>query len=180
MMSSIRSESKNDAGDRGSSSEVAALREALGPILRITDDSVIERLLDLGVTHETVADIFMAPLVEVAWADGRLDAHEATMLLAVGERAGLDHERVSARVIEPRNASASTQPDLLGWKAYIHMLSKVVDGQAIASHAGAVLGQARSVARAGGGLLGLGEQVSIREQQVLEDLERTFAVLSPR
>ena len=54
-----------------------ATREALAQALGITRSAVLQELTELGVSAETVAALFTVPLVEVAWADGTLDAKGA-------------------------------------------------------------------------------------------------------
>ena len=59
----------------------AATREALATASGITTPEVLDRLLALGIKAETVAALSIVPLVEVAWADGSLDARERRAIL---------------------------------------------------------------------------------------------------
>src|SRR5687768_16926045 len=61
-------------------------REALAKASGITKPAVLEKLMELGIRAETVAALSIVPLVEVAWADGELDAKERR---AVVDRAGV-------------------------------------------------------------------------------------------
>jgi hypothetical protein len=49
-------------------------RESLRATTGITDAAVLDRLIALRVNGETMAAFALYPLVEVAWADGKLDA----------------------------------------------------------------------------------------------------------
>ena len=60
---------------------VETTREALAKASGITRPAVLDKLVALGIRAETVTALFMVPLVEVAWADGTLDAKERRALL---------------------------------------------------------------------------------------------------
>ena len=51
-----------------------ASREALSKASGITQPEVLDRLLRLGIQAHTLAALSIVPLIEVAWADGALDA----------------------------------------------------------------------------------------------------------
>src|SRR5437660_9372790 len=74
-----------------------ATREALGEASGITKPAILEKLMELGVRAETVAALSIVPLVEVAWADGALDAKERR---AVVERAGVDRDSTAGALLE--------------------------------------------------------------------------------
>ena len=52
--------------------------------LRQADSSgtLVARLVEIGIRSDTLAALCLIPLVEVAWADGRLDPPEREALLA--------------------------------------------------------------------------------------------------
>ena len=59
----------------------ATTREALAKASGINAPEVLDKLLALGIKAETVAALSIVPLVEVAWADGSLDARERQVIL---------------------------------------------------------------------------------------------------
>ena len=60
---------------------VETTREALAKASGITRPAVLDKLVALGIRAETVTALFMVPLVEVAWAEGTLDAKERRAIL---------------------------------------------------------------------------------------------------
>src|SRR5713226_8693532 len=56
--------------------EGQARREALAAASGIRDEGVLDKLVSLGLGAETLAVLSLVPLVEVAWADGTIDAKE--------------------------------------------------------------------------------------------------------
>ena len=57
---------------------------ALGQKLQVQNPELLQRLRDLGVTLDTAAALFLAPLVQVAWAGGSVtkSEHDAVLRLA--------------------------------------------------------------------------------------------------
>ena len=60
---------------------VQDIAEALAAKLSVDDAELLRRVADLGLDHETGAAILLAPLVQVAWAEGNVtDAERAVVL----------------------------------------------------------------------------------------------------
>ena len=149
---------------------VEGLREASG----IEDAAILRRLSGLGIRAETLAALTLIPLVEVAWADARLQRREREAVLSGAESTGILEGSPSHGLLrlwlDERPA-----PDLaLAWREFIGALC----GQLSADERGRLranlVGRARRVAEAAGGFLGLTSPVSHLEREVLEDLERAF------
>ncbi|PYM24330.1 MAG: hypothetical protein DMD78_09185 [Candidatus Rokuibacteriota bacterium] len=66
-----------------------ANREALAKASGISNPAVLDKLLELGIRAETVAALSLVPLVEVAWADGKLDPKERQAILDHLPNAGI-------------------------------------------------------------------------------------------
>jgi uncharacterized membrane protein YkoI len=72
-----------------------ATHDALAAASGITDAAVLAQLAAVDLNSETMAALALVPLVEVAWADGTLDAKERSALLAAAEDAGLSQDSAS-------------------------------------------------------------------------------------
>src|SRR3990172_5808857 len=82
-------------------------REKLKAATGITNPVVLERLIALQVRGETMAAFWLYPLVEVAWADGKLDRKERDAILeAAGAGGGgrrVRHRKgLGGRAADPR------------------------------------------------------------------------------
>jgi uncharacterized tellurite resistance protein B-like protein len=142
----------------------------------IEDPTVLERLLRLGLSTETVAALSLTPLIEVAWADGKVDKKERAAVLAAAEQYGLERSDISYLLLEGRLAERPA-PELLDtWKTYVRMLARALDKEIVATLRGEMMARARQVAEASGGLLGLGSKISSRELAKLDELEQSFPV----
>jgi hypothetical protein len=72
----------------------------------------------------------------------------------------------------------TTQPaaDLLAtWQDYIRAFCETVSAEAKANLESQVMGRAKSIASATGGILGLGNKISASEQNTLDELAAAFA-----
>jgi hypothetical protein len=154
--------------------EEESAREALMGASGIEDATLISRIAGLGIRAETLAALTLIPLVEVAWADGKMEEKEKQAVLEGAESTGIEKDSPSHGLLriwlEDRPAPDLTQL----WREFIAALCKELSGEERNQLADNVLGRARAVAEAAGGVLGLGSKVSGEEAAVLSELERTF------
>ena len=73
--------------ERAAFQEVA---EALADKLRVDDPELLRRVAELGLTRETGAAILLAPLVQVAWAEGEVTDRERAVVFDVAARRGIE------------------------------------------------------------------------------------------
>ena len=69
--------------------EIAA---ALADKLHVDDPQLLDRIVALGVTRDTAAAFLLAPLVEVAWADGNVGAEEYETIVRLASARGVPHD----------------------------------------------------------------------------------------
>ena len=147
-------------------------REALAKASGITKPAVLEKLMELGIRAETVAALSIVPLVEVAWADGELDAKERR---AIVDRAGVARGSAEGALLE---AWLDRRPDpklLTAWTHLVQGMCEHLDADGAARLKTGLLERAAAVAAASGGLLGVGSKVSRSEAAMLAKLEAAFA-----
>ncbi|MBW2229457.1 MAG: hypothetical protein JRG92_10680 [Deltaproteobacteria bacterium] len=150
-------------------------REMVAAVWGISDDAVLGKLVDLGLTSDTVAAISLTPLVAVAWADGKLDKKERAAVLEAAREYGLEPGDVSYLLLEGRLAERP-DPELMDtWRNYIRMMSKILDTESLCTLRGELIARARQVAEASGGILGLGSKISKSELALLDELEQAFS-----
>ena len=148
----------------------ARLADASG----ITDRALLARLAGEGVRAETLAALMLIPLVQVGWADGKMDARERAAILSGAESTGIDPKSPSYRLLrlwlEDRPA-----PDLMQlWGEFIGALCEQLTDHERQRLRRNLLGRARSVTESARALLGLVDPVSREEARVLEELARAF------
>jgi hypothetical protein len=65
------------------------IAKALAEKLQVDDPQLLDRIANLGVTLETGAAFILAPLVEIAWADGHVSDAEHATILRLAENRGV-------------------------------------------------------------------------------------------
>jgi hypothetical protein len=63
---------------------------ALRDKLQIDNPDLLMKARELGVTIETAAAFFLAPLVQVAWADGKVSHKEHEAVVKIAQQRGLE------------------------------------------------------------------------------------------
>jgi hypothetical protein len=151
-----------------------ATRKGLADISGIDDAAVLAKLADLDIEVDTWAAISLIPLVEVAWADGKIDEEERRAVLSGAEANGIFRGSPSHELLESWLARRPDAHLLEVWGEYIvGLCANLGDGEKAAVKE-KVVGRAREVAKAAGGFLGLGAKVSAEEEVVLTQLEKAF------
>jgi len=157
-----------------SEKERAAAREELSGASGISDTKILDALLDVEVSASGLTAFALVPLVEVAWADGKLDGNERASILDAAEKQGV-LAGSDARELLEHWLDSPTAPSLLrAWIEYTKELCTEFGQKRKDALCKEVIGRARAVAESAGGLLGIGA-ISSDEQEVLRLLEAAFA-----
>jgi predicted RND superfamily exporter protein/CRP-like cAMP-binding protein len=137
------------------------------------DPSLVDELTQLGVGAETLIALTLIPLVEVAWADGRLEESERRAVLAGAEACGIDPDSPSAALLRAWLDQPPEAELLALWRRLIRTICASLSYEARARLEAAIVGRARDVAESAGGVLGFGS-VSDDEERVLATLGAAF------
>ncbi len=151
-------------------------REALAKVSGIESDEILAKLCALGVDADTWTAVSIAPLVEVAWADGKIDEPERRAVLAGAKANGITSDSPGYQLLE---SWLEHRPDgrlLEVWGTFIVGLCAELGEEERESLKQQILGRARSVAEATGGFLGLIKKVSNEEEIILAELAKAFEV----
>lgn len=159
-------------------------RERLGEGLAasgIDDDVVLQALLAMGVEPEVLPALPLAPLLQVAWADGEVQAAERTLLVEAAQSQGL---RVGSAAYEVFMGFLSTEPSPEFYGAastYVRAMLAAM-GASDAEVARSDLGElARRVAGAHGKMLGMfGSGISDEERRALDRVTEQLASSHPQ
>ena len=154
----------------------AAARQAMAGSSGISDEAVLDRLIDEGLTPASVAAVALAPLVAVAWADRKLEEKERQAVLAEAAKSGLTADTAGYELLESWLREAPPPSLLAAWREYAGALASSMDANARRELREALVGRAKAVATAaGGGFAGFGSKVSDAEQAVLRSVEDALA-----
>ena len=149
-------------------------KTALADASGIADEELLGQLNELDVSAETLAALSLVPLIAVAWADRKLDDKERQAVLDAARQQGVEEEHPAYGLLERWLKQKPDAKLMAAWKGHVAALSQTLSEPARNTLKQDLLGRARAVAEAAGGLLGFGNKVSTVEQAVLDDLEKAF------
>jgi len=150
-----------------------ASREALAKASGISNQVILDTLINLGIRPEVVGALSVVPLVEVAWADGTLDAREKQAILDRAEKSGTAPDSVDHDLLRSW-LDHKPEPKLLtAWTEMIRGVGEHMSPQEIESLRKGLIERAQAVARASGGVFGMGS-MSAAEEDMIGRLESAF------
>jgi hypothetical protein len=141
----------------------------------ISDVDLLDELAAAGATAESLAAISLAPLVLVAWADGKMGAEEREQILKTAKDEGIASDSPAAMLLghwltaKPKRELEST------WKHYIVAVMRQMGVESQTVLRTEIIGRARAVANASGGILGFGK-ISADEKRVIAELEEALTI----
>lgn len=141
----------------------------------ITNDKLIHKMMEMGITSEIWSLMSLVPLVEVAWASGTVETAEREILLQVARENGLQQDTAAYDMLSQWVREKPDHRWLSTWKEYIQEMVSSINGDEVGRLKSALLSTARKIAQADGGFLGLGSKIADNEKQVLRDLESLFS-----
>ena len=150
---------------------VAALAEASG----LHDEAILSSLVEKSIDASTFAAFSLVPLIEVAWADRKLEQKERDALVKAAEEGGVAAGTPAHDLLESWLSNPPPSSLLVAWENFTAGLCESLDDDGKAKLRESVLGRARAVADAAGGFLGLTSSISDVEQEMLDRLARAFS-----
>ena len=160
--------------ERGKVEEIA---EALAVKLQIDDPALLRRIMALGVTLDTGPAFLLAPLVQVAWAEGDVTDREREKVLLIATERGIDPSSPAYTQLQAwlrkRPADAIFDTAVEAIKTGLSVLTPAERADRIKR----IVDACRAVASASGGLgrlLGLGTGVSSEEESILDAMAATL------
>lgn len=151
---------------------VDELGRRLGEKLKVEDPALLDRIIAQGITQETGPAFLLAPLVQIAWAEGNVTPEERDEILKIARQRGIEDGSPShAQLLEwlaKRPSNALFEASEMSIKLGLSVLPPTERDARIRE----IVSQCRRVAAASGRrglawLLGLSDSVSQQEEIVL-------------
>ena len=146
--------------------ERAELKQAAG----VADDHVVAELQASGYDRETVKVLHLAPLLQVAWADGKISKEERLHILEAARLHGVEPDSRAHRRLESwlahRPSDSVFRKSLRAVRAVLHAM----EPEQKHTRKLGLLSLCRKVASASGGFFGLGSKISAAERAMLAEI----------
>jgi tellurite resistance protein len=146
--------------------EEAARLRSLSEKTGIVDQGILGELRALGYTEDTLKLLYLAPLVQVAWADGQLSDRERDLILEAARSRGIDADSSAGRQLKEWLAS---RPSEQMFAKTMHVIGALLEARPAAERETTerdLLSYASAIADASGGILGFGK-VSAEERELI-------------
>jgi hypothetical protein len=148
--------------------------QSLSEVTGIKDEDVLQKLVELNIRPEIAASIALLPLIEVAWADGKVDEKEKAAVLEAASDSFVSKKSPDFTLLEQWLKHKPGPKIMDAWGHYIEGLCGELTAHQKKTLKSDLIGHAKKIAKAAGGFLGLGKKISDAEQQVIEKLESAF------
>jgi hypothetical protein len=145
-------------------------RKAISEISGVTAQKNLDRMMELGITPETAAMLALVPLIEVAWADGRMDVEERKAILDLVSQGGLTRGSPNYELLDHWLARKPAPELLEAWTHYVEGLCEQMTAEERDRFEQWVLDRTRTIAESVGGFLGLTSPISEAERQMIQKL----------
>ena len=149
-------------------------RSQMAALSGVQDPVVLDQLLEQGVTPVTFAALALAPLVAVAWADGRLEDKEKNAVLQEAASSGLQAGSAEYDLLDDWLGNKPPASLMITWSGYASAISAALSADQRREFRDGFLRRANAVANAAGGFAGRGKQ-SPEEQRVLDSISSALS-----
>lgn len=150
-------------------------REELRKTTGISNNEVLDRLAAVNAKGELLLVFRLYPLVEIAWADGKIDPKEAKAVIDAAVKFGIPPTSAALKTLEEWLDRGPTPDGRAAWFAFAGELRKSLNEVELKTFKHDLLEGAKAVAKASGGFLGIGFDVSPAEKKVLDKVADALA-----
>ncbi len=133
--------------------ELKNLAEATG----VVDQDVLEALQDLGYSPDTVMLLYLAPLVQVAWAEGGVSDEERESILEIAKARGITKETTAYRKLSGWLDQAPPEEFYKNTLRAVHYLIESLPEDHRQSTRQDLVEYCTKIAEISGGILGFGK-----------------------
>ncbi|PQO27993.1 hypothetical protein C5Y96_16580 [Blastopirellula marina] len=149
--------------------------EELSKAIGIEDKSLIQSLMDLGITPHSMAALTMYPMVCVAYADGVLNLEERDLIMKMANEWNMKPGDAGFEVLNHWLVEGPTEDGFAVWKKYIQTVMTQMTPQQIADLKLSIMNRSHAVATVVGDVLGrFGNRTNKAEDARLAEIESVF------
>ena len=140
----------------------------------ISDEHLIDELTKAGFGADAARALVFVPLIQMAWADGRVQDEERQMIEKLAQQRAIEPDSEAMGLITRWMSAEPRDEKYLQAKT---LLEPMVDEINRAGHPELgtwILSAAEKVAEATGGLFGFGAKISKEEKELMKEISARF------
>lgn len=146
----------------------------LAAAIGIADELTLKAVTKVEAGVQVLAAMALLPMVEVAWCDGDVSPPEREAILKAAVEMEITVDSAAYKLLKGWLENKPALGAVVAWKNYVQAICATLDPTTIFKLKQGVIGRAEKVAKAAGGILGMGNKVSAVEQKCLDDLAKAF------
>lgn len=166
-------ESQKDLAELKAKLAEKTSKEELKKASGMEDDAVLDKLIELGISADTITALSLVPLLKVAWADGAVQDRERDAILQGAQGKGIDKDSASFELLNDWLSNEPKDSLFEAWASYINTLRSELTPEQASILKTQVTRFARVIAESAGGFLGIGK-VSSDEKKAIAWIESIF------
>ena len=147
------------------------VRTDLGRASGLSDPALIQELLDLGFTPDTVSLLPLVPIVQMAWAEGGITPSERDLIVRFARSRNIDAGSAADQQLTSWMTSRPTEAVFASAGRLIRAM--LDSGAAAGLNPDDLVAYCESIASASGGVFGIGK-ISAEERTLLSSLAATL------
>ncbi len=152
--------------------------QTLSEISGISDEALLRKLVDFNIQIEVLATLSIIPLVEIAWADGKIDENERAEILKAAESFGVFKGQVNRDLFEHWLTHHPPKGMIESWIYYMQGLCQLLSKKERSVLKAGFLQWAKKIGEAGTGEPQAKAKTARRKKEILLQLEQAFEPLS--
>jgi hypothetical protein len=138
----------------------------------VTDDEALRTLQELGFDRETVLLLHLVPLVHVAWIDGDVSGRERERLFEAAQLRGVKEASPAHRQLSDWLDHRPSEEFFQKTLRAIRDILQALPAEEQKSRKQDLVTCSTQIARASGGIFGLGSKISEAEQRLIEQIAK--------
>ena len=146
-------------------------KESISKATGVTDDKTLDRMVELQLNGELMSAFQLYPLVEIAWADGKLDDSERAAVMAAAEKRGVAPGTKAHQYLGERLSLGPSKDIRAIWMLYAKELKSTLSSTNLETFRHDIFNLCKEVAEASGGFLGKTFSVSGDERKIMEAID---------
>jgi hypothetical protein len=150
-------------------------RKGLAAATGVADETVLQTLLDLGYTRDTVCLLHIVPLLSVAWAEGHITNRERAEIIEIARLRGVEPGSVADEQLEDWLDERPAEELFQGTLRVIGVLLGALPDEERQAARRDLVSFCTQVASTSGGILGLGGKIAGSERAIIERVASELA-----
>jgi hypothetical protein len=151
----------------------AAAKRALAAASGLCDEKLLDELVQVKISPETLGALSLIPVVLVAWADRHVDEKERLAVLQAASEEGVTQGSPAYRLLEFWLENEPSPQLAQTWKHFVEAVLPKLTEEIRIGFRSEIMKQARRAAKASRPGLGM-KKISPQEEEVLRELESAF------